>query len=63
MRKLASKQTIKSISDEIADLPVSPEAIHEHLAVLNALLEGIDQLRALPIKEIEPAIVFAPIED
>ena len=63
MRKPVSQQTIQSISDEIADLPVSSEAIQDHLPALTDLLEGIDQLRSLPIKEIEPALVFTPIED
>lgn len=63
MRKSVSKKTIKSISDEIADISVSSEAIEVHLPVLIELLRGIDQLRALPIKEAEPATIFTPIED
>lgn len=63
MRKLVSQQSIKAISDEIADLQVSPEVIEGHLENLITLLEGIDQLRALPLKEIEPAMIFSPIED
>ena len=63
MRKLVTQQTIKAISDEVADLPISPDRIEDHLSALISLLEGIDQLRALPLKEIEPAMIFYPIED
>ena len=63
MRKLVSQQSIKAISGEIADLQLSPEVIEGHLENLISLLEGIDQLRALPLKEIEPAMIFSPIED
>ena len=63
MQKDVTQQTIKAISDEIADLPTRPAAIEDHLATLSALLEGIEQLRALPLKEIEPAVIFSPIED
>lgn len=63
MRKLVSQQSIKAISGEIADLQLSPEVIEGHLENLITLLEGIDRLRALPLKEIEPAMIFSPIED
>jgi hypothetical protein len=62
-RRLVSQRTIEAIASEIADVPLASEACQDHHSTLIPLLEGIDKLRALPLKEVEPAVVFSPIED
>lgn len=62
-RRLVSQRTIEAIASEIADVPVTHEACQDHHSTLIPLLEGIDKLRALPLKDAEPAVVFSPIED
>lgn len=62
-RKPVARQTLAGIATELADIPVSDKALEGHLSALTPLMEEIDRLRALPLKDVEPALVYAPIED
>ncbi len=62
-RKPVARQTLAGIAAELADIPVSDDALKGHLSALTPLMEEIDRLRALPLKDVEPALVYAPIED
>ncbi len=62
-RKPVARQTLAGIAAELADMPVSDDALEGHLSALTPLMREIDRLRALPLKDVEPAPVYAPIED
>jgi hypothetical protein len=41
---------------------IERKELDEHLASLKPLLAELDKLRALPLKDCEPPLVFRPIE-
>lgn len=62
-RKPLTPQTIEAMAAQLADLPVAPEKAKAHAEALEPLMEMIACLRSLPLKEVEPAVIFAPEED
>jgi len=46
----------------LARVPLRPEELQSHMDTLTPLLAEIDALRALPLKDCEPPLVFRPIE-
>jgi hypothetical protein len=56
-------EILTAIAREVARSPVDGANMTEHVATLSALLDGIEKLRALPLKDCEPRLVFQPIED
>jgi hypothetical protein len=55
----------ESVSKELLALTrtaIERKELDEHLASLKPLLAELDKLRALPLKDCEPPLVFRPIE-
>ena len=46
----------------LARLSLEPAEIRQHIDTLLPLLAELDGLRALPLKDCEPPLVFQPIE-
>ena len=46
----------------LARVPLRLERLQSHMDTLTPLLAEIDALRALPLKDCEPPLVFQPIE-
>jgi len=55
-------KTLTAVAAELADLRVSAEAVKNHASILEPIQQGIDALRRLPLKNVEPALIFRPIE-
>ncbi len=58
-----SPETVEGMAREIAGLPLSSAAAKEHAASFEPVMQMIESLRDLPLKEIEPALVFRPKEE
>jgi len=61
-RKPVDSRTLSAVAAEIADLRVSAEATKRHAEILEPILQGIEGLRRLPLKNVEPALIFHPVE-
>lgn len=61
-RKPITPETIAGMAAELAGHPVTPAAAQKQAAVLESVMTMIAGLRALPLKEIEPAPVYRPLE-
>ena len=61
-RKPINPETIKNLSTELTGLPVDDEKAQIHAEVFETLMKKIELLRSLPIKDIEPAVVFRPVK-
>ena len=61
-RKPVDAKTLSAVAAEIADLHVSPETVKNHAAILEPILQGIESFRRLPLKDVEPAVIFHPVE-
>ncbi|MBR72666.1 MAG: hypothetical protein CMM30_06980 [Rhodospirillaceae bacterium] len=61
-RKIISKETITGIADELADFSLNRDEIDSRSAVMEGILENITSLRDLPLKDIEPALLYKPIK-
>jgi hypothetical protein len=57
------EETLRAVAREIAHLSVSEVDIHGHVPVMADLIAEIDLLRALPLKDCEPSLIFVPIAD
>ena len=62
-RESVTPDTIEAVATGLADVPVSPERARNHAAVFESLMTVIAGLRSLPLKEVEPAVIFAPEEE
>lgn len=56
-------ETIRSAAAQLAGRPVTAAVAAEHAASFEPLMELIASLRELPLKEVEPPVVYRPEED
>ncbi len=56
-------ETIRSAAAQLVGRPVTPAVAAEHAASFEPLMEMIAGLRGLPLKEVEPPVVYRPEED
>lgn len=61
-RKPVATPTVEGMAAEIAGLPLGPGRAKLHAEVLEGLVAEIARLRELPLKDVEPAFVYRPIE-
>jgi len=62
-REPVTPEMIEAVAAGLADVPASPEKAQSHAAVFESLMTVIAALRSLPLKEVEPAVIFAPEEE
>jgi Asp-tRNA(Asn)/Glu-tRNA(Gln) amidotransferase C subunit len=62
-RKAIQAGTIQALAAELADLRLTPDKAAAHAAMFEPMLQGIDALRKLDLKDVDPALIFHPIED
>ncbi len=60
--KAVTPATVAAVAAEIAGHPLEPARADAYAAALEPILQQMDALRALPIKDVEPAVIFRPIE-
>ena len=63
VRNKPSPATVSALAREIAGVPLDETAAASHAKMLAALMEEIEALRALPLDDVEPAVIFRPVED
>ena len=61
-RSPITPQTLKSVASELAGQPVSDEKAAMHAEIFENIMQMIATLRDLPIKDVEPAVIFRPVE-
>jgi hypothetical protein len=57
------EETLKNVAQDIARVSIDDAGIKGHASGLAALVAEIDRLRALPLKDCEPSLVFLPTEE
>ncbi len=62
VRKNISEETILGLAEEVADLSISKDEIGARAEVMESIMKNIASLRDLPLKEVEPALTYKPIE-
>ena len=61
-RSPVTAETLKFVSAELAGQPVSSEKAAAHAEIFENIMQMIESLRELPIKDVEPAVIFRPVE-
>ncbi len=61
-RSPITPKTLQSVAAELAGQPVSAEKAAAHAEIFENIMQMIESLRGLPIKDIEPAVIFRPVE-
>ena len=61
-RSPITPQTLQSVASELAGQPVSSEKAAAHAEIFENIMQMIESLRGLPIKNVEPAVIYRPVE-
>ena len=61
-RSPITPKTLQSVAAELAGQPVSAEKAAAHAEMFENIMQMIESLRDLPIKDVEPAVIFRPVE-
>ena len=61
-RSPITPETLQSIASELAGQPISSERAAAHAEAFQDIMQMIESLRSLPIKNLEPAVIFRPVE-
>ena len=61
-RSKISATTIRAVASENAGHPLDAERAQDYVQVFEPILEKMVALRQLPLKDIEPAVIFQPVE-
>jgi len=57
-----TSKTLQSVAAELAGQPISAEKAAAHAEMFENIMQMIESLRDLPIKDVEPAVIFRPVE-
>ena len=57
-----TSKTLQSVAAELAGQPISAEKAAAHAEMFENIMQMIESLRELPIKDVEPAVIFRPVE-
>lgn len=61
-RKPVTATTVAAVAAENAAHPLAAERAVRYAQALEPILQMVARLRALPLKDVEPACVFRPLE-
>ena len=61
-RKPITEKTLMQVASENSGHPIDAERAAAYAEVFEPILQLLEGLRALPLKDIEPATVFRPEE-
>jgi|GEM_PF-1354593 len=53
---------VQAVAAELAGQPVDAEKAAVHAEVFENIMQMIETLRELPIKDVEPAVIYRPVE-
>lgn len=60
VRQPFTAATAAAVAAEVAGHPLDSARAATYAQIFEPILQAMDQLRRLPLKDIEPACVFAP---
>ena len=61
-RSPITPKTLQSVAAELAGQPIGAEKAAAHAEMFENIMQMIESLRDLPIKDVEPAVIFRPVE-
>ncbi len=61
-REPVTRATIQAVAAGLADVPAPPEKAESQAAAFERLMTMIVELRSLPLKEVEPAVLYSAEE-
>lgn len=61
-RDTVTAQTVGLVSRQMTGHPLEAERAAAYAEALEPMLQQIETLRRLPLKDVEPAVVFQPVE-
>ena len=61
-RKAISAETLMRVAGENAGHPIDAERASAYAEAFEPILQLLDNLRELPLKDVEPAMIFKPEE-
>ena len=61
-RSPITPETLQSVSAQLAGQPIDSEKAAAHAEIFEGIMQMIETLRELPIKDVEPAVIFHPVE-
>ena len=61
-RSAIRSATLTAVAAEMAGHPIDAAQAEGFVPLLGMVMQGIDALRQLPLKDIEPITVFVPVE-
>ena len=61
-RSPITPKTLQSVAAELAGHPISAEKAAARAEIFENIMQMIASLRDLPIKDVEPAVIFRPVE-
>ena len=56
-----TSKTLQSVAAVLAGQPISAENAAAHAEMFENIMQMIESLRDLPIKDVEPAVIFRPV--
>ena len=60
-RKPIATDTIEAVAAEFAGQPVDGERAVSYRDLMEPIYQSFETLRGLPLKDVEPAVVFTPV--
>ncbi len=61
-RSPITAKTLQSVAAELAGQPIDAEKAAAHAEMFENIMQMVESLRSLPIKDVEPAVIFRPVE-
>ena len=61
-RKTIERSTVEAVAAEFAGQPLDPERAEAYLDFAEPIYQMFEGLRGLPLKDVEPAVIFRPVE-
>jgi Asp-tRNA(Asn)/Glu-tRNA(Gln) amidotransferase C subunit len=61
-RSPLTPETVQAVASELAGQPVDAAKAAAHAEVFENIMQMIETLRELPIKDVEPAVIYRPVE-
>ncbi|MEQ9643288.1 MAG: hypothetical protein RIM84_24930 [Alphaproteobacteria bacterium] len=61
-RAALSQQTVRAVAAQVAGHPLDQDRAEANAVALEPILQQLESLRRLPLKDVEPAVVFQPVE-
>jgi len=62
IRKPVTAETVAAFAAENAGHPLELQRAADYAEALEPILQAMEALRNLPLKDVEPAVVFQPVE-